>query len=86
MKYLPTESNKQRKKSLSNFFITTKGDQITHKNVADYFIRLESLSYPHLSFKKKKSYKAKDFPEVIKVGVFRCGCYLSYLVQLKSCS
>ena len=41
---------------------------------------------PTCHLKKKKSYKAKDFPEVIKVGVFRCGCYLSYLVQLKSCS
>ena len=59
MKYLPTESNKQRKNSLSNFFITTKGDQITHKHVADYFIRLESLSYPHLSFKKKKILQGK---------------------------
>ena len=83
---MSTESNKQRKISLSNFSITTKGDQITHKNVADYFIRLGSLSYPHLSLKKKILQGKGDFSEVIRVRVFRyhSGYYLSYSVQWKS--
>lgn len=36
--------------------------------------------------KTKNTLQGKgDFPEVIQVRVFRCGYYLSYLVQLKSC-
>ena len=40
---------------------------------------------PTCHLKKKILQGQGDFPEVIKVGVFRCGYYLSYLVQLKNC-
>lgn len=40
---------------------------------------------PTIDLEKKKISQGKgDFPEVIRVSVFRCGYYLSYSVQSKS--